>query len=100
MTPENRETGSKLAMLRERLRQTLATTTSVVGRIAPWTRLGIKGRLFAAFGGVAALTVLASVNAFISYTHLGTMLTMVADDDLPAVANSLRVAKASAEIAA
>src|SRR5581483_7500281 len=39
-------------------------------------------------------------NAFISYTHLGTILTMVADDDLPAVANSLRVAKVSAEIAA
>ena len=100
MTPDNREIASKLAMLRARLRQISATTARVVGRIAPWTRFGIKGRLFAAFGGVAALTVLASVNAFISYTHLGSMLTMVADDDLPAVANSLRVAKTSAEIAA
>jgi methyl-accepting chemotaxis protein len=100
MTPDNRETGSKPAILRERLQHVLATTTSVLGRVAPWTRFGIKGRLFAAFGCIAALTVLASINAFISYTHLGTMLTMVADDDLPAVANSLRVAKVSAEIAA
>jgi methyl-accepting chemotaxis protein len=100
MIPGSGDNGSNLAMLRERLQQMLATTTKAAGRVAPWTRLGIKGRLFAAFGGVAALTVLASVNAFISYTHLGTMLTTVADDDLPAVANSLSVAKVSAEIAA
>jgi methyl-accepting chemotaxis protein len=99
MTSDNRDTGSKPAISREWLRQILAATR-VVGRIAPWTRLGIKGRLFAAFGGVAALTVLASVNAFVSYTHLGSMLTTVADEDLPAVANSLRIAKVSAEIAA
>lgn len=114
MTSDNRETGSKPAMLLEHLRHVLATTARAASRVAPWMRLGIKGRLFAAFGGVAALTVLASVNAFISYTNLGisytnlgtvntnlgTMLTTVADDNLPAVANSLRIAKVSAEIAA
>jgi methyl-accepting chemotaxis protein len=100
MTSDNGGYSSKLAVSLEAMRQVLAATVSVFGRAAPWTRLGIKGRLFAAFGGVAALTVLASVNAFMSYTHLGTMLTTVADDDLPAVANSLRVAKVSAEIAA
>ena len=78
---------------------------SVVAAIGAATRLdrlklGIRSRLFLAFGAVAGLTVVASVNAFISYSHLSTTLTVVTDEQVPAVDTSLRVAKTSAEIAA
>src|SRR5712671_1926280 len=63
-------------------------------------RLGIKGRLFAAFGAVAGLTVLASTVGFVSYSRLGETLGTITGDDVPAMNASLRVAKTSAEIAA
>ncbi len=72
--------------------------------IALWLRraghLGIRGRLFAAFGTVAGLTVLASATAFISYSHLGATVTSINTEVLPAIDASLRIAKTSAEIAA
>jgi methyl-accepting chemotaxis protein len=61
---------------------------------------GIKGRLFAAFGAVAALTVVASTIGFISYRRLGETVTTITRTDVPAMEASLRVAKTSAEIAA
>jgi signal transduction histidine kinase/HAMP domain-containing protein len=62
--------------------------------------LGIRGRLFAAFGTVAGLTVLASATGFISYSHLGATVTSINTEVLPAIDASLRIAKTSAEIAA
>lgn len=59
---------------------------------------GIRGRLFLAFGTVAALTVLASVVAFMSYSEVGRTLSGIADDNLPAMSLSLRLAKSSTEI--
>jgi methyl-accepting chemotaxis protein len=61
---------------------------------------GIKARLFAAFGAVAALTVLASTVGFVSYSRLGEAVTTITLADVPAMEASLRVAKTSAEIAA
>jgi signal transduction histidine kinase/HAMP domain-containing protein len=63
-------------------------------------QVGIRGRLFAAFGTIAALTVLASATGFISYSHLGTTVTSINTEVLPAIDASLRIAKTSAEIAA
>ncbi len=63
-------------------------------------RLGIKGRLFGAFGAVAGLTVLASAVGFVSYSRLGETLNTITSENVPAMNASLRVAKASAEIAA
>ena len=63
-------------------------------------RLGIKGRLFAAFGAVAGLTVLASAVGFVSYSRLGETLNTITRENVPATEVSLRVAKTSAEIAA
>ena len=40
--------------------------------------LGLRGRLFSAFGVVAALTVLASSSAIISYDSLGRSLGAIA----------------------
>jgi methyl-accepting chemotaxis protein len=63
-------------------------------------RFGIKGRLFAAFGAVAGLTVLASAVGFVSYSRLGETVTMITRYNVPAMDASLRVAETSAEIAA
>lgn len=63
-------------------------------------RFGIRTRLFAAFGAVASMTVLASTIGFISYSRLGETLTSITTDNMPAMSASLRVAKTSAEIAA
>jgi methyl-accepting chemotaxis protein len=63
-------------------------------------RLGIKGRLFGAFGAVAGLTVLASAVGFVSYSRLGETLNTITGENVPAMDASLRVAKTSAEIAA
>src|SRR5439155_881491 len=66
----------------------------------PWGRLGLRGRLFAAFGAVAALTVLASANALISYDGLGRSLGVVTGTSLPQVTRAARIAKEAAEVIA
>ncbi len=63
-------------------------------------RLGLRGRLFAAFGAVALMTVLASAVGFVSYNRLGHTLNAITTVKMPAVDASLRIAKTSAEIAA
>ena len=50
-----------------------------------WYHLGLRGRLFMAFGVVAALTVLASSSAIISYDSLGHSLGEIADKSLPLI---------------
>ena len=59
---------------------------------------GIRSKLFAAFGGVAGLTVLASAVAVLSYEDMGRTLDGIAGKNLPAMSQSLRLAKSSAEI--
>jgi methyl-accepting chemotaxis protein len=69
-------------------------------RIKTAQRLGIRGRLLAAFGAVAALTVLASSVAVVSYNEIGRTLTGITEANIPAMGVSLRLSKSSAEIAA
>jgi methyl-accepting chemotaxis protein len=63
-------------------------------------RFGIRGRLFAAFGIVAGMTVLASTAGFVSYSRLGETLGAITSESIPAISTSLRIAKTSAEITA
>ena len=63
-------------------------------------RVGIRGKLFLAFGAVAGLTVLASVVAILSYNNMATTLRDITDDNIPAMSLSLKLAKASAQVAA
>jgi methyl-accepting chemotaxis protein len=63
-------------------------------------RLGIRGWLFAAFGVVAGMTMLASGIAFVSYSRLGGTLNAIMSDNVPEMNASLQVARTSAEIAA
>jgi methyl-accepting chemotaxis protein len=61
--------------------------------------LGLRTKLFVAFGAVAGLTVLASGIAFVSYDEVGRALGGIAGENLPAMTASVRLARSSAEIA-
>src|SRR5439155_1245387 len=61
---------------------------------------GIRTRLFLAFGAVAALTVLASVIAFLSYNRVGDTLAAITERNMPAMSLALTLARESAEISA
>src|SRR5882757_850348 len=65
-----------------------------------WYRLGLRGRLFTAFGVVAALTVLASSSAIISYGSLARSLGAVAERSLPEITRASEVVRAAGEVAA
>jgi methyl-accepting chemotaxis protein len=65
-----------------------------------WYHLGLRGRLFTAFGVVAALTVLASSSAIISYDSLGRSLGAIAEKSLPEVTRASEVVRAAGEVAA
>ncbi|MEA3021485.1 MAG: hypothetical protein QOK01_337, partial [Alphaproteobacteria bacterium] len=68
--------------------------------LSTWCRLGLRSRLFAAFGAVAALTVLASGTALVSYSGLARSLAVVTGTSLPQVTRASKVAKAAGEVAA
>jgi methyl-accepting chemotaxis protein len=65
-----------------------------------WYRLGLRGRLFTAFGVVAALTVLASSSAIISYDSLGRSLGAISERSLPEITRASDVVRAAGEVAA
>ena len=65
-----------------------------------WYHLGLRGRLFTAFGVVAALTVLASGSAIISYDSLGHSLGAIAEKSLPEITRASEVVRATSEVAA
>jgi hypothetical protein len=67
---------------------------------APKVRFGLRGRLFTAFGAVAALTVGASAVGVLSYEQIDKALAVIARDSLPAMDLSLRVSKHAADITA
>ncbi len=61
---------------------------------------GLRGRLFMAFGLVAALTVIASLNAIFSYVSLGNSLGVIAEQSLPELTRSSNVIKAAGDVGA
>ena len=65
-----------------------------------WYHLGLRGRLFTAFGVVAALTVLASSSAIVSYDNLGRSLGAIAEKSLPEITRTSSVVRAAGEVAA
>ncbi|HKO70396.1 MAG TPA: methyl-accepting chemotaxis protein [Bradyrhizobium sp.] len=65
-----------------------------------WYHFGLRGRLFTAFGVVAALTVLASSSAIISYDSLGRSLGAIAERSLPEITRASDVVRAAGEVAA
>jgi len=63
-------------------------------------RVGLRGRLFLAFGLVAAMTVIASINAIVSYNSLGSSLGVIAEQSLPEITRSSHVIKAAGNVGA
>jgi methyl-accepting chemotaxis protein len=63
-------------------------------------RFGLRGRLFTAFGAVAALTVGASGVGLLSYARIDRAVDVIARDSLPAMDLSLRLSKQAASITA
>jgi methyl-accepting chemotaxis protein len=62
--------------------------------------LGLAGRLFLAFGAVAALAVAASGAAWITQARLGASVATATGESLPAMRGALRLAATSKELAA
>jgi methyl-accepting chemotaxis protein len=67
-------------------------------RSMSWRGFGLRGRLFAAFGVVAAITVLASATAFVSYDRLERSLEVVTGTSLPHVTRASNIAMAAADV--
>ncbi|MBL4690175.1 MAG: HAMP domain-containing protein [Rhodospirillales bacterium] len=62
--------------------------------------LGIRGRLFMAFGGVAAMTVLAGLVSWFSYAQMSESLNRIISNDIPAMTSSAQLAEKGAAIIA
>lgn len=56
-------------------------------------RIGIRGRLFLAFGAVAVATIVATVVAWISFTRLGDTLELIVGRNVPAVTLAAQLAE-------
>ena len=57
-------------------------------------RLGLSTKLYLAIGGAVALTLAASVVAWISFVELGQVQRRITHEHIPSIANSLRLARA------
>lgn len=77
----------------------MANGQSVAPTVAA-RRLGIGGKLLAAFGAIAALTVAATVVAWIQFANIRENLAIIVDESLPEIASSFRLAEESAGISA
>src|ERR1700730_9295940 len=64
------------------------------------TALGIKAKLFLAFGGMAMLTVGAGAVAWYAFTDIDRSVTQITAKSVVGMAASLRLAEKSAEITA
>ncbi|MEO8668038.1 MAG: adenylate/guanylate cyclase domain-containing protein [Bauldia sp.] len=63
-------------------------------------RLGLSVKLYAAIAGAVAVTLAASVVAWISFVELGHLQRRITREHIPSIADSLRLAQQSALIAA
>jgi len=63
-------------------------------------RLGIGGKLLFAFGAIAALALAATVIAWLLFASVRENLAIIAEDSLPEIVASFRLAEESAQIAA
>ena len=96
---------SKLkAAFRSRLaRKTAVASTHGEGDAAPPpsnTRSGLRRKLFASFGIVAATTVAASAVAWVNFTGAGNTIQDITARRLPSVVASLQLARVTADAAA
>ncbi len=79
---------------------TSASTATPQRPTATGLRMGIQGRLFLAFGGVAVLAAFASGMAWWSFGVMGQSMTQIGRHGVPSIVQSLSLAKESTAIAA
>src|SRR5712671_1686187 len=78
----------------------LPSTSGKFGRLSlRRLRWGIRGSLFAAFAGIAGMTILISVGAGMVLGQLGEMMIDLSGRDIPRLAASLQLATQSAALA-
>jgi class 3 adenylate cyclase len=63
-------------------------------------RLGLSTKLYAAIAGAVALTLAASLVAWISFVELGQLQRRITDEHIPSITDSLRLARQSALVIA
>jgi hypothetical protein len=63
-------------------------------------RVGLSTKLYAAIAGAVALTLAASIVAWISFVELGHLQRRITRQHIPSITDSLRLAQQSALIAA
>jgi PAS domain S-box-containing protein len=63
-------------------------------------RFGIRAKLLVAVGTVTAMTVLAGLIAWTSYSEIGRLLEVVTGENLPRVTGALKLSEATARLAA
>ncbi len=64
------------------------------------SRFGVRAKLQAAFGGVAALTVIATAVAFLSFSAVERGLQQIAGRQVPVMTDAMRLSVISADISA
>ena len=64
------------------------------------TRIGIRARLFLAFGAVAAMTIIATVTAWLAFSNLSDSLGRVANVHVPAMTIAAQLAETGGAIIA
>jgi hypothetical protein len=70
------------------------------GNLRRRSRLGLSTKLYAAIAGAVALTLAASLVAWISFVELGQLQRRITREHIPSITDSLRLAHQSALIAA
>jgi class 3 adenylate cyclase len=66
----------------------------------PQRRLGLSTKLYAAIAGAVALTMAASLVAWISFVELGALQRRITTEHIPSITDSLRLARQSALVVA
>ncbi|MCW5736391.1 MAG: HAMP domain-containing protein [Enhydrobacter sp.] len=74
--------------------------TPSAGRPRRRPRLGLSTKLYLAIAGAVALTLAASVVAWISFVELGQVQRRITDEHIPSIADSLRLARQTALVVA
>ncbi len=78
----------------------MTRVSSLPARENEFSRIGLRGKLFGAFAGVASLTLVASVVAFFSYGHIDRSLRRIGGEGIPAVDRAFTLARQAAELSA
>src|SRR5205807_2764471 len=79
---------------------TQADDTTPVAAGTVRARIGIRGRLFAAFTIIAGLAVALAALAILSFTELGGVLEQITSERLPPITAALQLARVSESLVA